>query len=166
MLDEILFLGVHSDDALAAAALGAIKTDGVSLDVAGVRNRNRHVLLDDHVFRGDVARLVDNFRPTLVGEFFLHLPDFVLEDARLNFFVHQNPPKVPDRLPELLVFRFDFVSLQPGQTLEAHLEDRLGLNLSEAEFRHQPLAGDVCGLAPADELDHGVNLVERDSVAF
>jgi hypothetical protein len=66
MLDEILrprparrrrFARGHADDALAAAALGAIGTDVGALDQAGVGDGDDDAFVGDQVFDGDLAFL-------------------------------------------------------------------------------------------------------------
>ena len=49
---------------------------------------------------------------------------------------------------------------------EAHVEDRLGLHLGELELLDQPGAGDVGVGGGADQLDHRVEVVERDQQAL
>ena len=114
--------------------------------------------------------------------------------------------QVGNHQQELAVFVDDLVALEPGQALQAQIEDRLGLNFGEpvdrgrranaglqAEFRGQPLGtrADVtgpgehlghrartpdtghqgglgfrrCRCAP-DELDHLVEVAERDGLAL
>ena len=56
----------------------------------------------------------------------------------------------------------DLVGLQRGQPLQAHVEDRLRLLARELELRDQPLARGVGVFRAADQLDHRVEVVERD----
>ena len=56
----------------------------------------------------------------------------------------------------------DLLPLQAGQPLELHVEDRLRLDLAEAEGRHQAVARLGRRLRRADQRDHRVEVVERD----
>ena len=51
MLDEVAFLCIGADDALAAATLFAVGVDGHTLDVAGVADGNDDLLVGDEVFK-------------------------------------------------------------------------------------------------------------------
>jgi hypothetical protein len=64
------------------------------------------------------------------------------------------------------VLVLDTLALEGGQSAEPEVEDRLCLDLRQLELLHQPLASGIrigCG---ADELDHRVEVVERDQVAL
>src|SRR5438128_4304864 len=63
---EILFARAHADAPLAAAALHPVGRDGGSLDVARIRDRDRHVLIGNQVFDPELAALVDDLGPSLV----------------------------------------------------------------------------------------------------
>ena len=60
----------------------------------------------------------------------------------------------------------DRVGLERGQLLQAQLEDRLGLDVGEAEALDQALAGGVAVARAADQLDDLVEVVERDQQAL
>ena len=51
MLDEVAFLGIGADDALAAAALFSVGVDGHTLDVAGVADGNDDLFFFDEVLQ-------------------------------------------------------------------------------------------------------------------
>jgi hypothetical protein len=55
---------------------------------------------------------------------------------------------------------------ESSQTLQLHVEDRLRLDLRQAEVRHQAFARLGNGLRPADQLDDLIEMVERDLEAF
>ena len=60
----------------------------------------------------------------------------------------------------------DLLPLQAGEALQLHVEDRLGLDLRQAELRHQPVAGQDRARRGADQRDHGVEVIEGDGQAF
>ena len=60
----------------------------------------------------------------------------------------------------------DLVSLEPGQPLQPHVENRLRLYLRKTELLHQPPAGGFgIGRTP-NEGDHGIEIVEGNDQAL
>ena len=60
----------------------------------------------------------------------------------------------------------DLLALEAGQPLQLHVEDRLRLELRQLELRHQAVARFGRALRPANQLDHLVEVIERDLEAF
>ena len=60
----------------------------------------------------------------------------------------------------------DLVGLERRQPLQAHVEDRLRLDLGELELVDQAGAGVVRIVGGADQRDHRVEVVERDQEAL
>ena len=60
----------------------------------------------------------------------------------------------------------DPLALEPGQPLEAEVENRLRLDLRELEGLHQADAGRIRVGRRADQRDDRVEVVERDQVAL
>ena len=56
----------------------------------------------------------------------------------------------------------DLVGLERGQALQAHVQDRLRLDLGQLELLDQPVARRLGVGRAADQLDHRVEVVERD----
>ena len=66
--DEVLVARPHADAALAAAPLIAVGRDRRPLDVAGVADRDRHVLFGDQVLDAELADFAfDDLGPALVA---------------------------------------------------------------------------------------------------
>jgi len=83
----------------------------------------------------------------------LQLLDDDFEDHRLG---GEHGLEMGDPLQDLAVLVDDLAALEPGQTLQPHLQDRLRLQLGERELAHQ--AGS-CGRrigGAADQLDHAL----------
>ena len=76
--------------------------------------------------------------------------------------VAEDRPQLADRLQQLRVLGPDLVGLERGQALQAHVEDRLRLDVGELELGDQPGAGVVGVRRTADQGDHRVEVVERD----
>jgi hypothetical protein len=60
----------------------------------------------------------------------------------------------------------DLVLLQPGEPLQAHVEDRPSLQLAEPETFHQPDARRLAVGAAADRGDDRVEVVQGDEQAL
>ena len=86
--------------------------------------------------------------------------------ARTCVLVAEQLAQLADALDQVGVLAPDRVGLERGQLLQAQVEDRLGLDLGEPEALHQALAGGVAVARAADQLDHRVEVVERDQQAL
>ena len=101
-----------------------------------MRNRHRHVFVDDHVFDGNIFRAVDDLRAPLVAVVLLNLFEF-RDDELVDFtFVGENGSELGDQFHSLAMLFHDLVALQAGQALQAQIQNRLGLNLAQPEVRH------------------------------
>ena len=60
----------------------------------------------------------------------------------------------------------DLLALEAGQPLQLHVEDRLRLELRQLELQLQALARFGGALRSANQLDHFVEVIERDLEAF
>ena len=70
--------------------------------------------------------------------------------------------QLADPLHQVFVLVADLVRLERGEAGEAHVEDRLRLQLGELEALDQAVAGGLGVARAADQLDHRVEVVERD----
>jgi len=70
--------------------------------------------------------------------------------------------QLADPLHQVGVLGADFVGLERGQALQAHVEDRLRLLAGELELRDQAVASGVGVGRGTDQFDHRVEVVERD----
>src|SRR5581483_712159 len=165
-LDEVLFLDAHTDLALATAPLGPVEGDRVPLDVAGVGNGDDDFLLGDKVFDADFRVFLDDLRPPLVLVSLPDLDQLVLDDLPHQRLAAQHGAKILDLLEDFTVLLDEFGALQLRQALQAHVEDRVGLDLGERQPLHQTTARLVRRLSPADQRDHRVEVVERDLEPF
>ncbi len=166
IFDKVFLFGRCADLAFAAAPLCPVQADGISFDVAIVGDRHRHVFIDDHVLDGDIFGPVDNLRAPLIAVFFLDLPQFLDDDFVNFFFVGENRAQFSDQFKRLAVLVHDLAALQAGQALQAQVQDRLRLDLAQTEIAHQAFFGDFRIGRATDERNHGVQIVERNAIAF
>ena len=101
-------------------------------------DRHRHVFVDDHVLDGDIIRVIDDLRAPLIAVFFLDLFKLIDDDSVDLLFVGENRAELGDQFHRLAVLFHDLVALQAGQTLQAEIQNRLGLNLAQSEVLIKP----------------------------
>ena len=92
-------------------------------------NGHDHLLVLDGVLQRDVGALVGDFRAALVAEAVADLAQFTDDDLEDLGVGRQDFPQAGDQLHDLFVFGDDLVALQSGQALQAHLQNRLGLDI-------------------------------------
>src|SRR5581483_6052437 len=98
MLDEILVARLHAGTAGASATLHAVGGDRCALQIAGVADRDRHLLVGDQIFQMDLSRFVFNHGTTLIAVLFLHFFEFLHDDAAKFLFRSQNRFELRDVL--------------------------------------------------------------------
>ena len=134
VLDGVLLAGDVPDDPLAAAVLAAVGGDRLALDVAAAGDRDDDVLVGDEVLVGHLAAgVVGDARPALAGVLALQLGELVLDDREDARRVGEDVLELGDELDDREVLVLDLLALEGGQAGEAHVEDRLGLELGEPE---------------------------------
>jgi hypothetical protein len=160
--DDVLLADAHPLAPLAAAPLRPVVRHRGPLDVTGVADRDRHVLVGDQVLDAELAFLLDDLGPPRVAEPVADLAQFVHDNLRQQRLARQDRAEALDERQHLSQLVDDLLPLQAGQPLELHVEDRLGLHLAEGEGRHQAVARLGHRLRRADEGDHRVEVIEGD----
>ena len=133
VLDVVAVLHVHPGHAAPAALLRAVGRQRQRLDVAGLRDRDDHLLLGDQVLDADLVLGVGDDRPPLVAEAVGDLPQLLdddREDARL---VAEDRAQLADALDLVGVLGLDRVGLERGELRQAQVEDRRRLDLGQPE---------------------------------
>ncbi len=127
---------------------------------------DHHVLVGDHVLDGDVVRLRDDLGAPLVAIGGAQLTQLALDLLQHELIRAEDGTQPLDQEHQLLVLLDHFLALEPGQALQAHVEDGLGLGLGEFEATDQVFTGLGRRLAGADGGDHLVQMIERLEDAF
>ena len=104
--------------------------------------------------------------PALVAVGVGDLLELVLDQPHDPALVAEDLPQLLDALDDVLVLGADLVALQRGQLAQAHLDDRVGLDLRQLELVHDRLARRVAVARGANGADDLVEVVERDQQAF
>ena len=111
----------------------AVFAQGLALDIAAVRERDHHVGGRDQVFGAEVKRAVFDQAAARtqfgVAEFLFDGAEFFPDDGGDALGAGQDVEQVVDLGHHFFVFRNNFVLLQPGQTLQAHLQNFLRLRV-------------------------------------
>ena len=167
VLDVVVLLGVHPDDADPAAALDAVGGERQPLDVAGARDRDDHVLLGDQLLEVDLALGRHDLGAAVVAELL----------ADLDRAPRGSAPSAAPRRPGSRAARR---SARAGR--RARPVTRLRSRPVSARRRMSRIAwawisvsSNCCmsparaasaSSAPADQRDDRVEVVERDQVAL
>ena len=166
MLHEIVLVGFRTDDALAAAFLGAVVGGGSAFDEAGVGDGDDAALVGDDVLHAELAEGGDDLGFALVAELFLEGEQLGLDDLAQAPVVFQNLLEEGDEGLEFEILGLDLAALQTSELVEAEFEDGIGLALGERILGHQL---HLCLFAVgggADNFDEVVEVIEGDDVAL
>ena len=167
VVDEVLVPRLHAHPAPAAAALGAVARDRGALDVAGVGDGDRHVLVGDHVLDRDLVHRVDDLGAPRVG---VVLRGSSASSSFTIWSMRADRARMSLRSAMVVVSSLrlvhDLLALEAGEALELHLQDGVGLDEGEGEALEQAGARLRRALARADELDHLVQVIEGDHAAL
>ena len=140
----------------------AVGGEREALHVSRRGQRDHHLLVGDHVLDPDVALEVGDLGAALVAVGIDDLRQLVLDQGHHPGLVGEDRPQLADPLHQVGVLAADLVGLQRREPLQSHVEDRLRLLARELELLDQPVASAVRVLGGADQLDHRVEVVERD----
>ena len=131
LLHEVLFARAHALAAGAAAALLAIGGDRRALQIAGVRDRYRHLLIGYQIFQRKLDALVGDGRTTFVAVLFLDLFEFLDDYVAQLFLRGEDALVVCDALANFCQFFEDFLGREPRQAIELQIENRVCLLATE-----------------------------------
>ena len=189
LVTKVFFSRHHTGTAFAAAALHAIFGDRRALDVTRMGNGDRDVFALDQRLVFDLDIGVDQFGEARRSEFRLHDVQLASDDAQNARPRTQDFEIILDRFAQLLHFLADFFAAESGETLQADIEDGLGLFLGQPDgavfgnrisrignqrhqrtdifrrpgARHQLFARRVGIRCGADQRNHFVDIGDRDA---
>ncbi len=162
VLDVVAVLHVHPGHAAPAALLRSVRRQRQRLDVAGLRDRDDHLLLGDQVLDADLVLGVGDHRAALVAEAVGDLRQLLGDDREHARLVAEDRPQLADPLDLVGVLGLDRVGLQRRQLRQAQVEDRGRLDLRQPELRDEVAARRLAVARRADQRDDRVEVVERD----
>ena len=139
----------------------------LALDVAALAEGHDHVLGGDEVLVGQLAVGIGlDARLSVVAVLALELDELVLDDDEHLARVGEQVLKLGNEPDDRLVLVLDLLALKGGEPAQLHLEDRVGLDLGEAEAAHEGGPRRVDVGRGADGGDHLVEVVEGDLQPF
>src|SRR5580704_9783791 len=133
MLDEVLFLGLGADAALAAARLVAVDVGGRALDVARVADGDELVGIGDEIFKLDFVDLVHDLRAAVVAVSLVDFAQFAGDDLLELFVARQDFAQLGDQVANGLQFLNNFVDGELREAVQLQFEDRIDLCVAESE---------------------------------
>ena len=166
---EILLLHLRALYAVAAALLLAVLGERHALHIAAVRERDDARRVGNQVLHRDLVLVRDDLgaalRVRLRAVLRLELRK-VLADDRVDLLgVRENRLVLCDRGEQLRELVGKLVALEPDELVEAHLEDRVDLQVGEAEALEKARLRLVSRLRRADDRDDFVEVVDREEEA-
>src|SRR5579884_1777463 len=171
-LDLFAFLNRHQAVHRPSLGVGRGVGDLIDLqpiDAAAVGEGEGHRLFLDEIFELNLIDLILQLRAPriLVAAVLLaHFLQLVGDHAAQLLVAGQNRFEFGDAGADLLELVEQLLPLHRGEPVQLQIQDRLRLLLAELEARHQAVARLARRGRGADELDHRVEVVERDLVAF
>src|SRR5690606_834083 len=193
LVDEIVARRLHPAVAFAAALLRLVGRKWRALDVAGVRDGDDHVLFLDQVFDLDLCLVLQDLRAAVLPVLLDHLLELGHDEVHEQPLVGEDGAQARDLVAQRAVLLGELLLLEPGESRQAHLQDRLRLTLAQAVVAgggggldlllrparaaherleplerqlHQALLGDLGIGGFADGLDDQVDLGHRHPEAL
>ena len=160
----VLLPGGHPLLAHAALALGGVLADGGALNVPGLGEGKDALLLLDQVLDIYLVLHILDLCLALVAEFFGQGGQLLLEDLPHQGVVGEHPAEIGDLLLQVVVLLLQLLPVQALESLQAHIQNGLGLDLIQPEAAHEVFPGVVVALP--DDLDNLVNVVLSDEQAL
>ena len=117
--------------AAAATLLRPVFGNRLALHVAAVGQRHHQILWRNEVFCIQLGRIVLDLRATLIAEFRADRGQFLDDDGSNTFRPRQDIQQIGDLRHHFAVFLDDLVLLQPGEALQAHLQNFLRLRIRQ-----------------------------------
>lgn len=148
--DDVVLLERRTLNALTAALLAAVQVGLGPLGVAGLGDRDDHLLAGDEVLVGHLALGPDDPGPPVVTVLVGDLGELVAHDAALTLRLGQDVLEVGDLGFDSGQLVDDLLLPGRSKPTQLHIEDGLGLDVIDLEQVDQTLAGDVDGLATAE----------------
>ena len=138
LLYEVLLLGGHAHNSLAASVLNRIGIGGQALDVSAVRKCDYTFMTLDKILKVDLLLGIDYLGAALVCELALYLKHLGLNYLFYLIDIGEDTAKLCDKRVESLELLLDLLSFHTRQLTESHLDYRLCLNLGQSKAFHQP----------------------------
>ena len=166
LINVVILQRLDALDSSSAPVLTAEVVIAHPLDITQLRHRDDDIpafdqILDAHVIRGE-ANLCSSFIPEFLGD----LQQFSSDHTEQFLLIGQNRRQPLNQLHQGSIFFLDLASFQTCQRPQAHIHNRLCLNIIQTKPLHQFCLRKRDALTSADDPDHFIDVVERNQQAF
>ena len=131
-----------------------------------MRDRDDHFFVGDQVFERDLALVTRDLGATVIPIRLNDLREFVLHHLHAHRLRVEQRGEFLDEGADFLEFLLKLADLEAGELREAHVEDRLGLLLTQLETPLQFLRSALGVVGGADDLDDRIDVVDGDLEAI
>ena len=128
--------------------------------------RNHAVFVGDQVLDVNVALVHHDLGTPRVGIFLANGQQVILHHAEQLAGIGEQLLQVGNALLQSLIFRLQFAAFQPGQLVEAHIKDGVGLDFRKAKRGHQLNFGGLAVFRGADDAHHVIEVIQRLQQSF
>ncbi len=185
--NNILVLHHHAGASLTAAPLRTIRRQRRALDIAAMGDGHHHVFALDQVFDIMFEFIFQDDRAARIGKPIANINQFIRQDLHAAGPRRQNFQIIGDTQLNFLRFLLQLLPLHTGQALQAQVQNRACLTLTQPGafalnlpiwvidqfqirqnfpggpgLRHQILTGRLRVRCTTDQLDHFINAHDRD----
>ncbi len=129
--DDVLVLERRPPPAAPAPTLGPVLRQGRALDVARVGHGDDHLVVGDEILQGDLPGGLGDLGAALVAVGVAHGDQLPHDEVHQQPLIGQDRLQAPDLGGQLRILPLELLALQPGESLQAHVQDGLGLSRAQ-----------------------------------
>ena len=137
-----------------------------ALDISQVAYCDDHIIVGIEVFGVEITGHIVYLCAALVAVFVADLFEFTLDEIPADNIVAENELKTFDLFHNLVVGFMEFFLFESAESFELHIDNRLSLNVAEAESLFEPLARILIARSVADNVDNLVDVVAGNDKTF
>ena len=166
LLNVIFIQFLHSLDSLASTVLTLEIIHRHPFDISHLCHGDHNIFFRNHIFHGNIELIIADTCSAVIAVLVGNDQDFFLDHTEKQFPVCKDRTQFVDLLHQFRIFCFQFLSFQSSQSTQTHIHDRLCLHFRKFKLFHQLFFCDLNVLGSADDLDHFVNMIQRDQQSF
>ena len=166
VLDEVVLLGLHTDNALAAPVLCGVDIGALALDVACVAYGNYAGVSFNKVLKVDFLGRLGKLGASGISELCLDFKKLVFDNLDDLLLVGKNAAKLVDKDCELCNSVLNLLSFKTGELTKGHLDDCLCLRIGKTKSFDKSFLRVRDRLTRLDNLDDLVDVVDCGLVAL
>ena len=164
-IDHVVLDGGHAADSHAAAVLSLECVAAHTLDITHPGHRHDNILIGDQILVGQLI-VKSDLCAALIAVFVADQDDLFADDAEQLVVITENRLVLGDPCEKFFVLVLDLLPLQSGQGAQAHLDDRVRLNIGKIKAFHEFGFRNLDIFRTADDLDDFIDVIEGDQQTF